>query len=598
MGFYKFDRDDAFRFANFIGAETRVNRDELTFLICPYCHGSMRSDQKKFSINLNTGVFNCFRSSCGAHGNMLTLARDFGFKINNDVERYYNLKGTNDRFRTFKKKDVKVKPAAVKYLESRGISEKICKEYEITTKKDADNILVFPFKDPDGVLRFIKYRNTEYVKDVTNGSKEWCEADCMPILFGMNKCTGAGTLIITEGQIDSLSLSEVGIPNAVSVPTGKNGFTWVPHCWDFLQKYQKIIVFGDNENGVITLSEQIKARFPKVTYTVRPEDYQGYKDANEILQHCGAEALRKAVNNAEYQSNGRLKDMSTVKRVDVEKVETIKTNIEKLDKILTGGFKVGSVNIITGERGNGKSTLASEFIVEALAQNYNCFIYSGELPDFFVKNWIDRQISGKEQLYNSDIDACEDWYKGRLFVYDNNIFVEDGEELEGLLDTIEEAIVRKNCKAILLDNLMTALDECSTNEQLYMAQSNFMSKLTKIAKKFEVVILLVAHPRKTNGREFINDDVSGSADITNKVDLVMSYDAINDKKDHDHGRSDARYLKVTKNRLTGKTGKITLYFSETSKRINDVENWEKHYLPGSDDFIEPDNKDEEDIPFD
>ena len=43
---------------------------------------------------------------------------------------------------------------------------------------------------------------------------------------------------------------------------------------------------------------------------------------------------------------------------------------------------------------------------------------------------------------------------------------------------------------------------------------------TKIAKKYEVVVLLVAHPRKSNG-QFKNDSVSGSADITNAVDFLF-----------------------------------------------------------------------------
>lgn len=593
---YKFTSEDAYKFADFIGARYSRKGNELSFRICPYCHADNRDDRNKFSINLETGQFNCFRASCGAHGNMLTLARDFGFKLSDEVERYFNLRNVNARYRSFKDahRKIEVKEGAVEYLMKRAIPEDICKEYEITTSKDNKDVLVFPFKDEAGELRFIKYRNMIFQKGVTKGSKEWCEKDCMPILFGMNHCTDTEQIVITEGQIDSLSLAAAGIKNAVSVPTGANGFTWVPYCWDFLCKFKKIVVFGDCEKGIITLAEQIKARFPKKTYVVKESDYQGYKDANEILQNVGKDALIQAVENAEFQGKGRLKDMSKVRRVDIEKVETIKTNIKSVDKILTGGWKIGTVNLISGKRGNGKSTLASSFVVEALAQEKNCFIYSGELPDFFVKAWLDRQIVGKAVLQNSDIDKCEQWYGNRLFIYDNNLFEEDGEELEGLIETMEEAIVQKDCKVLLLDNLMTALEECSTNEQLYMAQSNFLGKLAKMAKKFEVIILLVAHPRKSINAQFTNDDVSGSADITNKVDVVMSYDRVGDKKDPDAERDDVRVLRITKNRLTGKLGQIKLYFSDDSKRINDEEDFIRYYLPGSDEFM---HIEEEDIPF-
>lgn len=185
-------------------------------------------------------------------------------------------------------------------------------------------------------------------------------------------------------------------------------------------------------------------------------------------------------------------------------------------------------------------------------------IYSGELPDFFVKNWLDRQIIGRKSLTNSDIAACNKWYFDKLYVYDNGS-VDD--EQDDLLAVVEEAIQRKDIKLIILDNLMTALDDCSSNETLYRAQSNFVGRISKMAKLYKVVFILVAHPRKSN-TAFQNDDVSGSADITNKVDIVMSYDPMQDSEEED-----VRILSVTKNRLTGRLGEVKLYYSEDSKRI-------------------------------
>lgn len=50
-------------------------------------------------------------------------------------------------------------------------------------------------------------------------------------------------------------------------------------------------------------------------------------------------------------------------------------------------------------------------------------------------------------------------------------------------------------KLVCIDNLMTALD-ISMNDDLYRAQSKFVGKLAKMVKQYEVVIILVAHPRK------------------------------------------------------------------------------------------------------
>ena len=565
-GLYEFKPEDAERFAREYGPVKRRG-NEMIFDRCPYCHGGSKPDRNTFSMSSQTGRFQCKRSSCNAHGNMITLAQDFKFELSEEVKRYYNIRNYNGRFKQFKDahRITESKDAAVEYLKGRGISEEVCREYEVTVRADNDKVLVFPFKDDQGVLRFIKYRNTDYHGE---GHKEWCEANCMPILFGMNHCTEGGRLVITEGQIDSLSLTEAGIENAVSVPIGMNGFTWVPHCWNWLQKFSEIVVFGDCENGHISLADTLKVKFPKKTKVVRLEDYQGCKDANEILKAAGKAALVDAVNNAEFSSSSRLKDMSEVKAVNIEKEPCISTGMEELDRILTGGFHYGGVVILSGKRGDGKSTMGSQFVVEALSQNHNCMIYSGELPNDQVRNWLDRQLLGKKELTEADAEICGAWYRKRLFVYDDTDLTDDEDEIGSLFEIMEEAIVQRNCELLLIDNLMTAMEEeADTNEALYRKQSQFVGKMAKMARRFKVIIILIAHPRKTMANNLSNDDVSGSADITNKANIVMTYSRIT----HNGEEPDptVRALSVTKNRLTGRLGTLKVYFSEDSKRISE-----------------------------
>lgn len=587
MEFYEFDRNDAFRFANFIGISTRVKGKDLLFTTCPYCHST--KDKERFAINLNTGQFNCLRASCGMKGNMLTLSRDFGFQISEDVDRYLNRSNYNGRFRKFKADHKKSTDAAIQYMESRGISKEVCQKYEITSRKDDKNIIAFPFYDDKGNLRFIKYRNTEYKKG-DKGSKEWCERDCMPILFGMNHCEAGGQLIITEGQIDSLSVAEAGYTNAVSVPLGMNATTWVPHCYDWVHRFNEIVVFGDCENDRITLVDIITSRFKTITVKiVKVDDYQGCKDANEILRAYGKDAVRKAIENAEPILNKKIKCMDEVRAVDLDKIPKISSGFKTLDKTLKGGFMFGQVILLTGKRGNGKSTCGSMFVAEALAQNYNCLVYSGELPDFFVKAWLDGQIYGKDVLTNSEISEVERYYHDRLFIY-NNQFVDD-DELEDLPSIVEDTVIKKDIKFVLIDNLMTAIT-ADTNEFLYRKQSEFVGRLARMAKQFEIVIMLIAHPRKSK-QEFENDDVSGSADITNRVDVVMSYDV---PPKEDRPEENERYLKVTKNRLTGRLGSVPLFYSDSSKRISeDNNNFSKNYLPDSE--WQQASEDLEEIPY-
>ena len=110
---------------------------------------------------------------------------------------------------------------------------------------------------------------------------------------------------------------------------------------------------------------------------------------------------------------------------------------------------------------------------------------------------------------------------------------------------------------------MTAMD-CDANTDLYRQQSSFVKNLEKMAQQYDVAIILVAHPKKTQG-DFDNDTVSGSSDITNAVSFVFNYQRAKDGAEHDSE------LMITKNRLNGKilTGEnsIKLYYSEKSKRV-------------------------------
>lgn len=580
MGIYEFKPDDARRFAMEQSARTKTSGDELQFKMCPYCRST--KDQYTFSISLKTGQFQCLRASCNAHGNMITLHKDFNFSLGQDADSYYD--GLAHFRNIHREQRAETKPAAVKYMESRGISEAVTRRYGITTQKEHDNILVFPFEDPDGVLRFVKYRKTDFQKG-RDKAKEWCERDCMPILFGMNQCNLQNkTLIMTEGQIDSLSVAEAGFENAVSVPTGKNGFTWVPHCWDFLQNFETLIIFGDHEREEITLLKDMEQRFNGVVKHVRPEDYKDCKDANELLQKYGVEAVQNAVKNAEPSPIKEIIDICDVRREDLSKMESIASSIPQLDKML-GGFYFGQLILLTGERGDGKSTLASQFATAALAQDYSVFFYSGELLDWYFKAWLDYQCAGPDHInatrntfgdesYSVDgnaITKIERWYKGRLFLYRNESAIE--EEHRTLLETIDTAIKQYGCRVLFLDNLMTAMSDDLSRDQ-YRQQTAFVKQLALMAKQYNVLIFLVAHPRKVYGGQFGNDDVAGSSNITNLVDVVLRYAR---PADDDIDNPPPRILQVLKNRLNGKThrGKagIDLYYNEASKRISECHNW-------------------------
>lgn len=578
MGLYHFREEDAERFAHERHIRTKRSRTELKFETCPYCNGT-GGDKWTFSIGLTNGAFNCKRASCAVTGNMIDLAKDFGFSLGTEADEYYNPQRRFKSLRNYPRPTVK--DQAVEYFAGRGISESVVRRYSIGARKDNPKILVMPFYDDEGQMQFIKYRNT----DPQEGqSKEWCESGCRPILFGMDQCDPERdkTLIMTEGQIDSLSVVEAydGQISAVSVPTGAKGFTWVPYCWDFLGKFETLIVFGDHEHDQITLLDEMEKRFHGAVKHVRPEDYQGCKDANELLVKYGRDAVRQAIENAVFAPIPEIIEFASVERLSEKDNEKISTGLRPLDSII-GGFYMGRLYLLTGKRGNGKSTMGLQFGVEALDYGYNVMIYSGEMDSKTVKNWLDRQIAGKlnitgrkertSDFINYYVDdevntKIEEWYRGRAFLYCNEI-VSEGREMSKLLDVTKKAITLYGCRMIILDNLMSAILKDMTDEQtdIFQKQALFVHKLVTMAKAYGVVIMLVVHPRKGNPRMFDNDDISGSSNIADQADVIMNYASPpEDEKD-----SIDRILMVTKNRISGSLDKggIPLWYEESSKRI-------------------------------
>lgn len=602
---YEFKEQDAYEFARFVGERTKKQGDELHYLFCPYCRGG-RKDKHTFSINLKTGQFKCLRASCGVSGNMVTLAKDFDFSLGNTFDEYYRPRKQYKKLKT-PEKPITPKPKAVEYLESRGISEAVAKRYEITVQTDNENVLVFPFFDEKGIMQFVKYRKTDFDKS-KDKNKEWCEADCKPILFGMKQCKDFTSLVITEGQIDTLSVAMADICNVVSVPTGAKGFTWIPYCWNWLNQFEEVIVFGDYENGKISLLEELSKRLKITVKHVKEEDYLDCKDANEILLKHGSEQVKKCVENAVIVPIKQIISLADVEDVDIFKIPKLKTGINQIDKLLYGGLPFGGVVLISGKPGQGKSTLASQILVNAISQGYKCFAYSGELPNYLFKAWIDFQIAGPKHVieyqnqwgdtnYNvskANKEQISAWYRDKCFLYDNSSI--DGEEKESLVTTTENVIMQYGVQVVLLDNLMTAIDlENVGNYDKYEKQSMFVKKLTRVALRHNALILLVAHKRKNNFSTNENDEISGSGDISNLATITIAYEKDKDLEENQ------RLAKVSKNRLFGKvnTEGFKLEYEPKSKRIygvGDDVNVEYGWIK-TDGFEPVDEEKEWEVPF-
>lgn len=570
---YKYKQEDLFEFVKTMGFETKEKGNELLFKRCPYCDsGGHKDDFWKFSVNMEKGVFHCFRASCGEKGHFVKLAHDFGYQLweeGKPFRKYEGIQSTPMGWMTA--------PNAVRYLQSRGIPEEITRQCKITTAIDNESILIFPFFDENGIRQTTKYRNTNFRKGIDKG-KEWFDKETKPILYGMWLWKDfTKPLVITEGQIDMLSLMSAGIENAVSVPNGAKAFSWVKHCREWVEQFPEIIVFGDFENGKMTLVEEIDKEFPTMPLkAVKRSNYMGCKDANEIVTTqaigndftSGYKILQASVMYAENARNLPIVGVNDIDWMDFKPPKRIKTGFPTIDK-KTRGFIRGSFNVLCGATGIGKSSFTMQLAINAVHSGKKVLIYSGEIHNKKILQTLTITILGSNrvtQIYDPEeeeyytapktgfVEIAKKWIENRILFWEDEALHEDEtdeEKKNDFLKNLQRVVNSTKTDMVILDNLMT-LTAYNSDKDLYNQQSDFCQKMTDIAKKMNIVILLVTHPRKYSGvgGSTRHDEISGSSNIVNLASLVLFYGLVEDKKDPDLDVSN-RQIVVSKNRENG-----------------------------------------------
>jgi len=351
----------------------RVKNGQVITELCPFCNGHEK-DKETFAIGLNNGAFNCKRGSCGRKGSFKELCEFFGEiapvgyslpTVTQQQKKVYRKLSTDMLY--------PMTEDIVTYMATRRISEQTLLDWKIAAD-DKGNI-VFPFYR-DEELVYVKYRRPKK-HEKADGAKEWQESNTEPILYGMDMTTFNKPLVICEGEIDCLSIYEAGYANVVSVPCGCTNMEWINLCWEYLEKFNQIILFGDSDEPglemVSTLSKRlgedrcmIPKEYPEFIYNGK--DYNRIcKDANEILLCYGPEFLKQMIETCEPAPIKGVLELSKIPFVDPTTVPRIMTRIPMLDNMI-GGLGEGAVTVVSGKRGNGKSTIFGMMALNAIEQ--------------------------------------------------------------------------------------------------------------------------------------------------------------------------------------------------------------------------------------
>lgn len=347
----------------------------------------------------------------------------------------------------------------------------------------------------------------------------------------------------------------------------------VRFCGEWLRQFPYIFVASPNRS----LVENVRQHVPSMP-VLFPRDgaFGAYASVRALKEACGPAAVQRLMFGAQEEPVAGLLDLAEVRTVDDADIPRTLSGLPNLDR-LTGGFRAGEMSLWTGRRGEGKSTLLSQILLEAIDQGHKVCAYSGELRAQMFKSWTMIQAAGPKALQSkrdketgrsfyqaTDVatSMINDWWRRKFFLCD--IGAASAHDEDRILDLFEYAYRVYGCDVFLIDNVMTA--RLNGDRDYYRAQSLFGQRLARFVKTHEAHIHLVAHPKKTDGRAVDDSDsVSGTGDLPNLADNVFSVARIKEN-DADYGNAEAAIL-ILKNRFVGKMERLGFHFHAVSRRF-------------------------------
>lgn len=351
----------------------------------------------------------------------------------------------------------------------------------------------------------------------------------------------------------------------------------VGECQEFVGQFPFILVAVPPGNAQREIVDELLARFGAFVCVPNDEAWLGCASVQELREKGGIRAVERLLFGCkEIPINGLLNISDVTADEKVSKNRTF-SGLPALDRAV-GGFSGGELSVWTGKRGEGKSTLLSQMIPEAVAKGKRVCVYSGEMPAAMFKDCLYQQIAGKSNIYRQADQATgkelyfvseaarkkiDKWLDRRVFITD--IRTANAHDEDNILSLFEYAHRRWHCGMFLVDNIMTAELKDEARLGQWRAQSVFASRLVAFAQRFDVHVHLVAHPRKTRDGNFEADDVAGTADITNRASNVFLVDRIPGERVEELGCSAG--VRILKNRRYGDRGAVKLDFDPITRRF-------------------------------
>jgi twinkle protein len=433
-------------------------------------------------------------------------------------------------------------------IRSRKITEETCKKFNV--RVDAGPVIRFPYYSGG---RVVAYKERDQSKNFT-----WSGKNEEHQLFGQQNFGSGKTIVITEGEMDALSVWQAR-PNwpVVSVPNGAQGARKaLQKQLKYLLGFDEIVLMFDNDDAGQAAVEECVSLFPHDQVFIATPG--GYKDASEAVQAGDGDAIRQAVwNKRSYIPVSILDGRDLFDLVSSPlRGRDAGYPYDDLNSV-SGGLRRGELVTITAGSGTGKSTLCGEIAVSLINQNEKVGYIALEESVKRTGLRLMTVAANKPLHLNNEISKADFKKAFDDTLGSGRVFLRDGfgsVDPDLLLNDIRFLVKTNEVNWVVLDHLSILLSGNESSDERKMIDV-VMTKLRSFVEETGIGMILISHLRRAQGDQGHEDgakvslgQLRGSHSIAQLSDLVIALQR--NIADGDN-RSE---LVVLKNRFNGQTG--------------------------------------------
>lgn len=331
-------------------------------------------------------------------------------------------------------------------------------------------------------------------------------------------------IVITEGEIDCLTVLQAGYSRVVSLPDGwtaqGNKTDALLEIQDKLFKSPFVIVAGDNDEAGESLPRVVATILAghDVRYVEWPD---GCKDANDVLTEFGEAEIVARLQAAKRidPPGGFITGISDLPPMSRRRV--LRSGVDLIDRRIA--FELGAISVATGVPGSGKSTFTT-WAAEMVAQHEGIRVglFGFETHAHTTRNHLAKINTGRGW---EDLSARDQHMLGLDLDKRWKLVGQDFGEVEHCIDWLWTMVytlaVRDQCKLIIIDPWNELEHLTKPGETITSYINDALRAIRQWAEKLEVHICVVAHPKKLeHGRGSPKGyDIADSAAWANKPSL-------------------------------------------------------------------------------